>query len=269
MFNEYLAVLNLFFWRDVLEVTVFAAAVYISSRWLASAQSKRLLIYAYALCLIFGIAYAADLQTITLLGMYLWPALIVLFIVLRLQQSPQHATPKTIIPAKQSEKEWIPIMLRAVFKSLQHKKELIFIIQGSQPLQHLLNKPIEVHSNIQHGLLDILIDSNSLRHDHIVWLDSTGTLIAFNCHWQREIDLDWATQHAINYNAWEQEALFWTSKTDAIALRADPETRLITIIAQGTHAPGLNGEQAQTIIAQYVRKCLYTNRAGSQPCLRA
>lgn len=271
MLNEYLALLNIFSWTDVVEIIIFTGAVYISSRWLAAARSKRLLLYAYMVCLCFGLAYIADLQTISLLGMYVWPALMLIFIVVRVQQSPDHGTPKTIVPAKQSEKEWIPIMLRAAFKSLQYKKELTFVIQGNQPLQHLLNKPIEVHSNITHGLLDILIEGNSLHHDRIVWLDSSGTLLAFNCQWNREIDFDWATQNAGNYHAWEQEALFWTGKTDTVVLRIDPESRLITIVAQGTHAPGLNSEQAQTVIAQYVRKCLHSNRStnGSQPCLRA
>lgn len=270
MLNEYLAQLNILSWSDVVEILIFTGTVYACSRWLAAARSKRLLLYAYVLCLCFGLAYINDLQTISLLGMYIWPVLMLIFIVIRLQQKPDHVPPKTIVPAKQSEKEWIPIMLRAAFKGLQYKKELTFVIQGNQPLNHLLNKPIEVHSNITHGLLDILIESNSLHHDRIVWLDSTGTLLAFNGQWNREIDFDWATQHAGNYSAWEQEALFWTGKTDAVILRVDPESRLITIIAQGTHAPGLNSEQAQTIIAQYVRKCLYGNRStiGSQPCLR-
>lgn len=268
MNNYYVHLLHLYSWRDGIEVLMLATAVYAASRWLAAGKSKQLLIYTYLICALFGIAYLADLDTIVQFFVMAWPGLLILLFITRMQRVPEYQAPKTIIPAKSSEKEWIPLLLRAMFKGAQYQKDLIFVIEGTHSLTSLLTKPIEVQSNLQHGLLDIIIESSTIKTSGLVWLNHTGTLVGFNGTWQQEIDLEWLTANHEQYSRWEQEALFWTSKTDAIVLRMDPEKRLITIIAQGTHAPGLSTQQAQTVITQYVRKYMYLpSSRSSQPCI--
>jgi len=263
--NNYLSLLQVFSWYDLIEITFFSLLIYSFIRWLRHDRKSNLLSYFYLGSAGFIIAYMFDLQAIISFYQLGWPMMLILFIILH-QKSLQknYIAARTLTPEKCSKTtNWLTHVMSAAFKSLQHKKDLIFVIEGNDSLDEFINKPITINSWIQQELLDLIVESPLTKPNTIILITQYGKLLAFNCSWHNKIEPLWlepSRKHHENYEIWEQEALYWTAHLDMLVFHVSSKTKKLTIIAQGTRAPNLIIDKATTIIEQYIRKNSSPNR---------
>ncbi len=259
---HYLALLNIFAIQDMLEILFFSAIVFSFVKWLKQDQHTNLLTYFYLGACILVSAYFLDLQNIVLFYSASWPIMVLIFIVIH-QKSLQknYVAARTLIPNKKIDQTtWLTLTMSALFKSLQHKKNTIFVIEGNDSLDEFIHQPITVNSPIQKQLLDMIIESSTLLTDHIILLSQYGKLIALNGTWQKDIDPLWLDKKHESYLPWEQEALYWSTYLDALIFNADSLTKKITIIAHGTRITHLTSDKAINVIEQFLRKNLSTTK---------
>lgn len=252
---SFLHFLSIAQWTDIAEILLLSTLIYAFSKWLRQDQTITLLVYFYSACGLFIVASLFHLQAIIELYRVSWPAMLMLFIIVH-QKSLQHnyIAAKTVTPTRQTiDHAWVHLLMRALFKALQRSKDLTFVIEGKRMVEGYITKPLILQSPITHGLLDIIIESTTLEQHSLVLIDQSGSVIALNGTWM-EADISWFSQEQRTLQAWQRDALFWTSKTDALVIHAEAETKLITIVAQGTIVNQLTSDKAEAIITQYVRK---------------
>lgn len=250
------AFLHIFSWSDCIEILFFSFIIFKFSCWLRQDHRSNLLSYFYLGTTGFILAYLFDLAAIKQFYQVSWPIMLTIFIIIH-QKSLQknYVAARTLEPTKYPEQSsWLSLLMSAAFKGLQHKKNLTFVIEGNNALDEFIDKPITVNSPIQESLLSMIIESSLTQSDTIILITHYGKLIGLNCVWQKEIDPLWLDKKYDAYQGWEQEALYWSTNLDALIFQADPNTKRITIIAQGTYVPNLITDKAVTIIEQYLRK---------------
>ena len=251
-------------WANLVEILMLSIIIYTFSKWLQQDQNIRLLIYFYSACGICILASLFHFTAIVELYRVSWPAMLMLFILVHQKSLQQnYIAAKTINPTRQTiDHAWVHILMRALFKALQRNKDLTFVIEGKRMVEGYITKPVILQSPITHGLLDTLIESTALEQHTLVLLDQTGSIIALNGNWM-EADINWLSSEQPTLETWQRDALFWTSKTDALVIHADMESRAITIIAQGTVVNQLTCDKAEAIIAQYIRKNRFVSSTKS------
>lgn len=242
--------------EDVVEILLFSLAIYLFCLWLKKDHNYRLIGSFYILCALFIGAYAAELHTVTSLFQLSWPAIIVVFLIIHKQQlQKNYISYKTVTPArKTASHDWINSVLRAVFLAVHNKKSLIFIIEGAHALDELLIKGTVLEGPVTPRLLDMVISSQALQDDTLIWINQTGHLVAINCTWKKPVESEWIASQQLRYRPWEQEALFWTNTCDALVLHACPQSHALTIVAQATRVQDISSDEAQSIVTQYLRK---------------
>lgn len=252
---SFLHFLGIAHWADITEIVLFSTLIYAFSSWLRQDQSITLLVYFYSACGLFICASLFHLQALVELYRVSWPAMLMLFIIVH-QKSLQHnyIAAKTVTPTRHTiDHAWVHVLMRALFKALQRSKNLTFVIEGKRMVEGYITKPVILQSPITHGLLDTLIESTALEQHSLVLLNQTGSVIALNGTWM-EPDISWFSHEQCALETWQRDALFWTSKTDALVIHADIESKLICIVAQGTIVTQLTSDKAEAIITQYIRK---------------
>jgi hypothetical protein len=179
-----------------------------------------------------------------------------LFIIVH-QKSLQknYVAARTIKPTQQADlNTWLQIMISTAFKSIQYKKDLIFIIEGKNNLDDFVTSTTTFNAPIQKQLCNIIVESSLCKSKSQIIITQHGTLRTISSGWKKEIDHVWLDNKTKTYAPWEQEALYWCTHLDALIFYIEPTTKKCTIIAQGNRVPHLSLEKAMSIIAQYIRK---------------
>ncbi len=252
---SYLSFLGVLRWLDLVEIALFTGIIYRFGCWLKRDRAHFLLGYFYVASLLFLCAFMLDLHTVIEFYRVSWPILIVLFIIFHQKSLQQnYVAARTIEPIKiPADAQWLHMIMCAAFKALQRKKNIIFIIQGKQRVDEYLTETVVMHSPITQPLLDMLIESTVIQDQRIIVLSQTGILCIFNSQW-RTTDTIALTMETNNLNAQQKQTLLWTGKSDALAFFIHPETKRVTILAQGTIVADLTNEKAELIITQFIRK---------------
>lgn len=256
---SYLSFLGIFRFVDLLEIALITGIIYRFCCWLKRDRNNFLLGYFYIACALFLFAFTLNLHAILEFYRTTWPILVLLFIVVHQKSLQQnYVAARTIEPVKTlADTQWIHLMMRAAFKALQRKKNIIFIIQGKQHLEEFITKTLVMHSPITQQTLDMIIESTIIDDHTIMLLNQAGTLIAFNGQWLTTDTLT-ITHETNTLTTQQKQALMWTSKTDALVFFAEQESKRITILAQGTIVNDLTNSQAELVISQYIRKQKFT-----------
>ena len=116
----------------------------------------------------------------------------------------------------------------------------------------MLLSQVKVHCRLQEGLIDYLVSSDSFVKNEIIWIQETGTLVGLNSSWQKtSLDI-WLTQEVKEQAPWLQEALFFTTKTDALYLKTDSLSRTFTLVSQGKVVEKISAHAAVRTLKNYL-----------------
>lgn len=249
---------HLFAWRDAIEILCFSTAIYYFSRWLKQDRQKNLLGYFYAYCLIVFSAHAAELHTLRYVMFVCSPAVLMMFIFIHQRTLQKNFVAlRNIIPAQKDTTDWVEQLVRTCMSALYANKEITCVIERTDALNDLLTVGLKVRAQST-NLLDLLAQTITLKPNHMLWLNTNGTLLGLNATWKLENQLTLETTST--RELWLHDTRFATKKIDALVLKTECTSNTFTLIANGATREHLNAHETLAL--------LRTSLAGSSKPLK-
>jgi hypothetical protein len=246
--NHYLQIYS---YIDCAEIIFFIYVTFTVSSWLNQDHTKPLLLSFYSyFTLLFG-AYFFQLATVYHLMLVTAPIYFILLIVhhqKNLQKNFIVAKHKPIAPTKVSHKEWVETLIRSCLIASHHKKNITCVIEQSDSLETLVNKPFRLDIPIQKHIIDMLLESSSYDITKLVLADRYGTIISINATWSDVIINELIFHQMPELQLAQEYAKMVTSKTDAIIIHINHQQIHHFIAHQGTIIHDVTIDQALKMI---------------------
>ncbi|MCK5633245.1 hypothetical protein KAH94_05815 [bacterium] len=241
------------YWRDLIEITFFTALFYYTSLWLKKDKQKNLLPYFYGYCALSFGAHFIGLTTISYTLFLFAPITAMIFILIHQEFLQKNVVAlKNITPAKHVTLNWLETLIKTSLLTIDSGKSITCIIEQQDSLQDLLTTPLFFNAQLKQELLTILLSSASFDQEKMVWVTTQGRFVGINAVWQKKI-----TQHNLENNLhkmpkWKQQALFFTSKTDALVLHINPTSRTFDIVLNGMVIDRMHATKTLEFIKKYI-----------------
>lgn len=245
--------INLLTWRDSVEITLLWMISYGMLRWLAADTQKPLVSYAYSYALLSGIAYCLNLEALTTLLIGGAPVIFLLFVILHQETLQKNFIALRAIKAKiPAARSWLDELIKSVLYALSLNTPLTCIIERRDSVKNFFTGTL-IHGALSHEFLQAILETAQ-----IIVIDDRGTVISHDARITVFPDAQWMTAEVELLERWQQEAIFITSKTDAIVFHADPVTRLCDIVINGKIVHHISASHAHALIR---RACAPTSGA--------
>lgn len=245
--------MHFFGWRDCVEVFFFSTVFYYFSLWLKHDNQKNLLSYFYTYCGITLGAYALQLTTISFFMVLASPMVFVLFVVFHqdiLQKN--FVALKNIKPAHKAPVDWLDTLVRVCLIAINNNKEVLCVIEHSDNLDAFLEKSYPLKTDIDKELLNIVMQSSVFDQRKIIHINTYGRLLGINAAWSTQLDEQWITKEAKELHKWQQDALWVTSKTDALVLKTTPKTGSFVLIVRGKKYEKIKAANIKKFVNNYL-----------------
>jgi hypothetical protein len=237
-----------------------SALIYSVLLWLKKDTQRNLVMLFYLVFTGITVIHYLDLQIVKFSLLSGLPIICVLFILFH-QETLQKQF--ITINKKNSEPEetdtWIDEIVKSCLIALNKQREMILIIERADLLRNLINTPYFIYAELKKDIFEILLDKHSAAHDHMIWINQQGKLVAINATWRSIIDEAWITKEIEHLSPWKQQALYITSKTDAFICKINPVSRNFDLVVQGKLVEGITAEQ----FAIFLQKNLSSKRKVS------
>ncbi|EKD48559.1 MAG: hypothetical protein ACD_64C00257G0002 [uncultured bacterium] len=236
-------------WSDIVEISIISTCFYYTALWLKKDRNTNLLAYFYGFLFFLFAAHGLQLTTLTSILLLFSPSVVMLFMLMHQQLLQRNfVSLKNVTLATQSScPDWLSAIMKKTLDMLAHNKNILILIEHTDALRpHLaVTEPLDVP--ITHGIITLLF--NTLYDpEYLCWISSTGMLRGINVSFK-------ASWHPHSYqtnNAWVDDAVAYTSQTDAVILYAHADSHQYAIAHQGIIHEGLSMEQAHKLI----KKCI-------------
>ncbi len=227
-----------FFWRwqDFFEIMFFASLFYYVALWLKKDRTKNLLPYFYSYCAIALTAYVLNFSTVSFFLFLFWPVMVMLFMFMHQDILQRNIIAlKNITATKKKPADWIDTLLRISLQAMNKNNALYCIIEHTDSIGEFIRTPLPITADLDQGLLELLLHSSSYEPHKMIWTNTQGTLCGINATWRQNSNTDtW------DKTVWEQETLFYTAKTNALAFYCTPAQHTFTIIIDNKIVPHLS-----------------------------
>jgi len=244
---------NIYDIKDILEITLFSSVIYYFSIWLKQDSQKQLLMSFYGYCTLLTVCQFTHLYTAGTALLLFAPVALIIFVMLHQEILQKNfITLHNITPTDQVEQEWTEMLIRSCLIAISSEKPICCIIEKKQSLSDLLIAPYSINCKLSEGLLDLLINSNTFEPNKMIWLQDNGILCAINSTWKRNSIDTWLAREVKEQEPWLQDALFFTSKTDALCFKINEQTRTFTLVAQGKVLEKVSAHAALKTIKKYL-----------------
>lgn len=224
--------------RDCIEIILFSSLIYAFCLWLKTDKTNNILIYFLTYCSVTLIAWTMELQTVSPFLLSYAPIALIIFIMLHERTLQRNFVtlynPKPKTATQRSD--WLDILLSCTLSSINANKAVIVVIEHNNSLTPLLSASFFIDALLGKELLDIILSSNSYDENKMIWIDTNGNL--------RGMNITWVTQK----QSLEDDALFYSSQTDAIIFTISPITRTCTLFIHGTEFPSLSAHHVRMLI---------------------
>lgn len=219
-------------WRAIVEIFFFSTLFYQISLWLKKDRHLNLLGYWYGYCMVGLIAHTLQLNTISSVLFLFAPTIIMLFLMMHQEQLQKNFVAlRSLAPARTPTADWVEQLVRSSLVAINNNKSLVCVIERNDSLQDFLTTSCIFNAELHGSTFDTLITSNIFSDKKLVWINDHGTLRGINASW--DLGLEGAWHATADMPAWQQDALFFTRKTDAIVIGIMTSNRSFTIIARG------------------------------------
>jgi len=234
-------------WRDIVEILFFSTVFYYLILWLKRDREKRLLPYFYGYCALTFTAYAFHLSTITYCLFLFSPALIMLFMFMHQDTLQRNMIAlKNITVSSNIAQDWLSCIMRNTLKALHNNKSILILIEHTDALPGFLKTQYRINSLITDDVLTMLIEHGLCNAQQMLWIKTDGTVQGIRASFKAS----WHPDAYTDTNEWVDDAIAYTSKTDAIIIKSNAQTQSYTLAYNGTVTHQLTVEQA----GQRIRK---------------
>lgn len=232
--------LGLYLYQDYIEVCLFIFAVYKGLTWLKQDHTKHLVMGSYLYFFLLSSSYYLSCNILFSTLLTLAPVCMMLCIIIHQKQlqknfvlaSTKHSSPKTV-----PHKNWIDTLIQSCLIASHHNKHITCIIERNDHIHSLLQAPFVLHLPIQKSITDLLLASNNLSAQTLLWVNQSGMIHSINVTW-----------HSFLTN----ELLLVNAKTNTTTLNHEAAT----LLSQKTDAVVFEINAANTNTIWYQGKCM-------------
>jgi hypothetical protein len=255
MIEHILAITSLISWRDCIEILFFSATLYSLSKWIKKDRQKNLLPYLYAYCFLVAGSYFLHCATITFVLITFAPAaLMMLFMMHQQTLQKNFITLNNITPRPQLESDdWLELLLRASLMTLNNNKNVAIVIERADSLQEFLSASLQLNTTVHKDLLTLMFESSLYDSEKIMWLNAHGKLIGMNGTWHMVEHDEWLSTEVKKVDAWQQKAIFVSSKTDALIIKMIASKKIATVCIGGKVIDNINTSQLLRLVKEYIQ----------------
>lgn len=229
--------LGLYLYQDYIEVTLFILATYKTLTWLKQDHTKQLVLGSYAYFCTLSLSYYFSCTILFSTLLVLTPALIAFAIIIHQKQLQRNfilPSKKYVTPQAIPHKNWFNILIQSCLQVSHQQKHITCIIERTDHLFALLQAPFVLQLPIQQDITKLILSSNSVNNDSILWINQSGIMHSINVVWkplliEETFISDQTKQSVINHEA----ATLLTAKTDALVFEINASTNTHTIWYQG------------------------------------
>jgi len=242
-------------WHDGIEILFFSSLFYYLALWLRKDRQQNLLWYFYGYYAVTLIAYHANLPTVSLFLLVFSPAIIMLFIIVHQEILQRNFVAlRRITPAHTTTHNWLEALIQTCLIVINNNKSITCIIERNDNMHTFLHVPFIIHAPLHTALLEVLIDSDSYDQHKMVWVDAHGNLEGINATWRHALTEQSNQEDLVQLSEGNllEDALLYTTKTDALIFTINPKTRTFTIIMQGNQLQKVSAHHACTTIQKYL-----------------
>jgi hypothetical protein len=128
------------------------------------------------------------------------------------------------------------------------------VIEQSDSLESLINKPFNIDIPIQKHIIDMLLESISYNDTKLILVDRHGTIMSINASWS-DLVINECMFHQVSEQQLPKEyAKIITAKTDAILVHINSELQHNFIGHQGRIVENMTVDQALKLIKNLLYK---------------
>ena len=225
----------MFIWQDLVEIGFFSACFYYTSRWLAHDHQKNLILPFYAYWGLIFFSYAFEFSAISTLLLCSAPFVGTIFVVIHKHTLQRNfiSLSKISPQALKTSCNWTEEVTRTLLYALNKQCDITIVIQHTQSLESFIKSPFRIDTEMQKGLLESFVHEHKNYTKDFFWITSAGKLITTTGSWDYKTDNVWFTQNSDAIASWQQDALLFTAKTDAIVIHSQFQNHTVAIVAQG------------------------------------
>ena len=242
----------IFRWQDVIEILAFSGGILYLSTWLKRDTATPLLGIFYGYCTVFLAAYYFELVTLSTALLTFAPIAVAVCLMLHQSTLQKNFVALHAITTTTESYDWVDLLIRSSLIALGESKPITAIIEKTQSLETLLTSTYSFDCPLSEGLFQVLITSKTFHPHDILWIIQNGKLQAINSQWKKSSVDEWLAQEVKEQEQWLQDALFFTSKTDALFFKLNPKTRTFTLVAQGKILQHASAHAALRMIKNYL-----------------
>lgn len=234
--------LNIYNFKDILEILLISIFINYFLKWLIADKQKNLVYWFYNYCLLVFITTYFQLQAINYLLLNFSPVILILFIVLHQEKLQKNFITLKRFKNQEESINWFEEFTRSILGLLNSKKEIIFLIERHDNLKELIKTSCIFYADFKKEIFEIVTQKHISSNDHLIWLNQEGKIVAINCVWNLNIDEQWITSQAQLVHKWKQDAIYISSKTDAIIFKVNNLSRTFDLIFQGKLLENISGQ---------------------------
>jgi len=233
---------------DYSEILCIAIIAYKLSAWLRKDTHTPLLAYAYCYGAALLCAYLFELPVILALAPFITPIFFIMGIILH-----QESLQKNIITHKHStqtippDANWLEYLLSSALMHINEQKSITFVLEHTDNISPFLIAPCMLNVKIHKSLLDIMLNPHIYETNHMVWIQSSGTLMSSQAMWKNPSNI------SFDDNINKEFSLLYTHKTDALVCILDQQSRTCTLIIKGNTMPHLTTYNAIQLIRKHIQ----------------
>lgn len=240
------------YWRDAIEIAFFSLLFYYSALWLKKNRSHNLLPYLYGFILLYSFSYALELNSITYILFYTWPALLMLCILIhQITLQRNFVALKNNTYKQQANPDWLETLMASSLLALSNNQSVYCLIEHTDSMHAFIDTEIVLNAHLNKELLTLIHASNTYNSHKMLWVTTQGTIQGINCAWR----LSHNGQRAETNNMateWLNHTILHTHTTDASAFFGDPNSHTFTLITKDTITSHLSAHNLlQLLIADY------------------
>ncbi len=211
------------------------------------------------------LASLLNLTTLTTVLIVYLPCIFMIFILFHQELLQRNfVATKTIIPASTKKiHDWVPVLIRTTLQAKAYNKSMVCIIEHHDALSAFLQTDYYVSAPIHEHLLNLIIENSSYDQTKLLWLQHTGTIMAYNTQVTENQHPIWHQTNTAHHQT-IASLLVLTKKTDAIVLIGNPTSHGLTIIAHGKFIENVASHAAISIIKQYLHYSLEEAKQGER-----
>ena len=246
-------------WRDSIEILFFATTFYFLILWLKKDNEKKLLPYFYGYCTLTFLTHIMQLSTVTYCLFLFAPAIIMLFMFMHQDILQRNMIAlKNITSSPTITHDWLSCIMRSTLKALHNNKEMLILIEHTNSLASYLKSEYTITTPITDDLMLLLMNNNICNAQQMVWIKSDGTIQGINVSWKAS----WHPDAYSDTNAWIDDAIAYTTKTDALIMRSNAQKQHYTIAHKGSVTEGLTVDQASQLIKKQTNLSIPITKKG-------